>query len=83
MTDFDEADAKCADCSKPYKKHGLDVVLPPVQWERMTKYDRNGAGIILCGLCIARRAQFMGATVVHAVMEFIPASENATLGDEQ
>lgn len=57
----------CEDCGTPYETLGLDVVLPDDQWEMI----RPGGGDILCGTCIAKRAEkLFRAIVIKAYIEF-------------
>lgn len=53
-------EVKCADCGLLYSKFGLDFVLPDQQWQAIAHDGVN----ILCGNCIALRAEKLGTTAV-------------------
>ncbi len=58
---------RCHDCRTPYEEHGLDCVLPDEQWQLICP-----EGGVLCGRCIARRAERLnGTTVVRMRIETV------------
>lgn len=55
-------EAKCIDCGIPYRKLGLDLVLPDQQWKVLCP-----EGGILCANCICKRAKKLkGSTCIQA-----------------
>ena len=55
-------EVKCIDCGIPYRKLGLDLVLPDQQWKVLCP-----EGGILCANCICKRAEKLkGSTVILA-----------------
>lgn len=62
---------RCMDCRLFYDRFGLDVVLPRGQWLLVNPAEHG----VLCARCIVRRAaKIPGATVVHAVIDFVPGT---------
>lgn len=59
MSEPDTPVATCLDCGIPYKSFGVDVTLPDDQWQ-LIHPDKDG---LLCGTCIARRAQKLDCVV--------------------
>lgn len=43
----------CYDCGLPYEKQGIDIVFEPADWLEIFP-EKCG---VLCGICIARRAE--------------------------
>ena len=57
--------ARCHDCLLPYEFHGADVVVENDDWDQICAPEDKG--IILCGLCIARRvAEIPEAIILKA-----------------
>lgn len=65
------------DCGLPYKKFGMDLVMPRAQWLEINPKD----GGLLCANCMMKRAsKIHGATCIHAIIEIAPRKKSSTAG---